>query len=186
MIIKLSPTRQERLGNMLRSNRHGATRVGKSGAGNSWLRTVHLQSSLLPAFMNSIHLRRNFNKRILALTGSGIVLVLLFFISPTRAQAQTVTSGPSFQVNAGFETRYQDGNWVPVQISIRNDGPDFSGTLSLTTPNPQFLAQSNPSSPSNYQVPITLANGAQKQVTMYVPLYFDVQSITVKFLDSSG
>src|SRR5579859_3039531 len=186
MIIKLSPTRQERLGNMLHSTRHGATRVGKSEAGNSWLYTVHLQGSLLPASMNSIHLRRSLNKRILAFAGSCIVLALLFFISPTRAQAQTVTSGPSFQVNAGFETRYQDGNWVPVQVSLRNDGPDFSGTLSLTTPNPQFPVQSNPSSLSNYQVPITLANGAQKQVTMYVPLYFDVQSITVKLVDSSG
>ena len=186
MIITLSLTRQERPGNMLHSNRHGAKRVGKSGAGNSWPRTVHLQGSLLSAFMKSIHLRRSFNKRIMTLAGPCIVLALLFFISPTRAQAQTVTSGPSFQVNAGFETRYQDGNWIPVQVSLRNDGPDFSGSLSLKTPNPQFMAQSNPSSPSNYQVPITLANGAQKQVTMYVPLYFDVQSVTVKLLDSSG
>lgn len=185
-IIKLSLTRQERLGNMLHSNRHGVERVGKSEAGNSWLRALNPQGSLTPAFMNSIHLWRSLNKRILALAGSCIVLALLFFFSPAQAQARTVTSGPSFQVKAGFETRYRDGNWVPVQVSIRNDSPDFNGTLSLETPTPQFLSQGNQGSPSNYQVPITLANGAQKQVTMYVPLYYDVQSVTVKLLDSNG
>jgi hypothetical protein len=100
--------------------------------------------------------------------------------------AREVTGGPTFRVNAGFETHYRDGNWVPVQVTLRNDGPDFSGTVSLITPTSQFLGSSTQGIPSNYQVSITLANGAQKQVTMYVPLYFDAQSVTVKLLDSSG
>ncbi len=136
--------------------------------------------------MTSIHGRRRCTKYILALAGSCFVLALLFFVSPTSAQAYVGTGrgGPSFQVNAGFDTHYRDGNWVPVQVTLRNDGPDFSGTLSLTAPTP--LGSSNQGVPLNYHVSITLANGAQKQVTMYVPLYFDVQSIVVKLLDSSG
>ena len=114
------------------------------------------------------------------------MLALLFLVFPTRAQARAVTSGPSFQVNAGFETRYRDGNWIPVQVTLHNDGPDFSGTLSLSAAAPQYLQPSNPGTPSNYQVPISLANGAQKQVTMYMPLYFDTQSATVKLFDSGG
>src|SRR5215469_3421883 len=97
------------------------------------------------------------------------------------------TSRPTMQVNAGFETRYQDGNWVPVQVALHNDGPDFSGTLSInaSTDNGAFIGSGIVSTPSHYQVPITLANGAQKQVTIYVPIYFDVQNVVVRLLDSS-
>src|SRR5436305_12165 len=137
-------------------------------------------------FMTGIHLRRSLKKHILSLFGSCLVLALLFLVFPTHALAHVITGGPTFQVNAGFESRYRDGNWVPVQVTLRNDGPDFSGTLSLTSPTPQYLQQNIQSTPSNYQVSITLANGAQKQVTMYVPIHFDVQSATVKLLNSSG
>ncbi len=134
--------------------------------------------------MNSIYVRRSCNKHILALAGSCFVLALFFFISPTSAQAKAVTGGPSFQVNAGFDTHYRDGSWVPVQVALHNDGPDFNGTLSLTAPTP--LGSGNQGIPLHYQVSFTLATGGQKQVTMYVPLYFDVQSVVVKLLDNNG
>src|SRR5260221_5170533 len=110
---------------------------------------------------------------LLAPAASCLVLVLLFLAFPAQGQAHTVTTGPSFELKAGFETRYRDGNWVPVQVTLRNGGPDFSGTLSLSASASQFLGQNNPTTPSNYQAPISLANGAQKQVTMYIPLYFN-------------
>src|SRR5260370_2062075 len=87
---------------------------------------------------------------------------------------------------AAFGTRYRDGNWVPVQVTLRNGGPDFSGTLSLSASASQFLGQNNPTTPSNYQAPISLANGAQKQVTMYIPLYFYESGVAVKLLDGGG
>ncbi len=126
------------------------------------------------------------NRHHLALAGCCLVFVLLILIAPTRAQAHAVRGGPSLQANAGFETRYRDENWVPVQVTLHNNGPDFSGTLSLSASSFQYLGQSNPSTPSNYQMPISLANGARKQVTMYVPLYFDAQSVAVNLLDGSG
>jgi len=126
------------------------------------------------------------NRHHLALAGCCLVFVLLILIAPTRAQAHAVKSGLALQAKAGFETRYRDENWVPVQVTLHNTGPDFSGTLSLSASSSQYLGQSNPSTPSNYQMPISLANGAQKQVTMYVPLYFDAQSVAVNLLDGSG
>src|SRR6266849_9452999 len=105
-----------------------------------------------------------------------------------QALAYTAKGGPTMQVNAGFETRYRDGNWVPVQVALHNDGPDFSGTLSINASayNGPYIGSGNLSTPTHYQVPITLANGAQKQVTIYVPIYFDVQSVVVRLLDSGG
>ncbi len=118
------------------------------------------------------------------LIASCLALALIFFVAP--AQARAATGGPSLQVNAGFETRYRDGNWVPVQVTLRNDGADFNGVLSLSAPVPQFLTQSNTLPTSAYQLPVALPNGTQKQVTLNIPLYYDVQSVTAKLLDGSG
>lgn len=185
---------------MLYGNLHRAARAGKPGAGlfaNPFLsfpspgKGENVRASHAPPG-GSRPLGLYFTRLskspgpLLALAGSCLVLALLFLAFPTQALARVVTAGPSFQVNAGFETRYRDGNWVPVQVALHNDGPDFSGKLSLSAAPPQFLQQNNSGTPSNYQAPISLANGAQKQVTLYVPLYYDEQGIVVKLLNSNG
>ena len=126
------------------------------------------------------------NKRIIALVTICFMIALINVAFHKQVLARERAGGPTFQVKAGFESHYRDGNWVPVQISLHNDGPDFNGVLSLMTPTPQFQLSGIQGIPSNYQVPISLANDAQKHVTMYLPLYFDVQNVTVKLLDSSG
>ena len=136
--------------------------------------------------MASRQSRQQLNKHIKALAAICFAIALINFAFPKQVLAHERTGEPTFQVKAGFESHYRDGNWVPVQITLRNDGPDFNGTLSLVTPTPQFQVSSNQGIPSNYQISITLANGTQKQVTMYLPLYFDAQNVTVKLLDSSG
>lgn len=122
-----------------------------------------------------------------------LVSVVAYFFFPASVSAHTVqagtamVSGPVFQVNAGFNSRYRDGSWVPIQISLSNTGPDFSGVLSIAAPSP-FGNPGN--SISTYKKSITLANGAQKQVTMYVPLNFgapgSTQSIKINLLDDNG
>src|SRR3989440_3164409 len=122
-----------------------------------------------------------------------LALMIAYFFFPASASAHTVQasaairSGPAFQVNAGLNARYRDGNWVPVQISLSNNGPDFSGMLSIAAPSP-FGGPGNLT--STYRKTITLANGAQKQVTMYVPLNFgapgSTQSIKINLLDDNG
>ena len=89
-------------------------------------------------------------------------------------------------MDAGFQTRYRDGNWVPVRVTLTNNGPDFSGTLSVSAVAPTFLGQDNTLSSSAYATAITLPQGSQKRVTLSLPLYYSVSSIIVKLLDSSG
>ena len=129
---------------------------------------------------------KQLNKRVIALAAICLAIASMCVVLPKNAWAHELTGVPMLQVKAGFESHYRNGNWIPVQITLRNDGPDFEGSLSLITPNPQFQLSSNQGIPSNYQISISLANGAQKQVIMYLPLYFDVQNVTVKLLNSSG
>jgi hypothetical protein len=124
-----------------------------------------------------------------------IATFLLFPAGASDASAHTLTaqansgSGPRFSVSAGFDTRYRDGNWVPVVVSLSNSGSDFNGTLSITA-TPSFNNTADSSTISNYQQPVNLANGAQKQITMYIPLSTGAsgttQNITINLLNSNG
>lgn len=119
------------------------------------------------------------------------LLALLMFPLTASAHPRSARSsgadGPRFSVNAGFDTRYRDGNWIPVVISLNNGGSDFNGTLSISTVSPYG---GNNSSTATYQVPVNLANGAQKQITMYIPLSTGAsgttQTIIVNLLDSNN
>jgi hypothetical protein len=113
-----------------------------------------------------------------------LALALIFIATPGRAHA--AGGGPSLQVNAGFGTRYRDENWIPVQVTLNNNSADFNGTLSLSPSLPLFLTQGNSVPTSSYQLPIALPNGTQKQVTLNIPLYYDVQSVVANLLDGSG
>ncbi len=98
----------------------------------------------------------------------------------------SASGAPTFQVDAGFQTRYRDGNWVPVRVTLSNNGADFSGSVSVSAIAPAYLGQSNTLSSSSYAAAISLAQGSQKRVTLSLPLYYDVQSIVVRLLDSGG
>jgi hypothetical protein len=123
----------------------------------------------------------------------GVFALLALLMFPLTAYAHTQTAraagadGPRFSVNAGFDTRYRDGNWIPVVISLNNGGSDFNGTLSISTVSP-YGGNNNPT--ATYQVPVNLANGAQKQITMYIPLSTGAsgttQAIIVNLLDSNN
>lgn len=93
----------------------------------------------------------------------GITWIVLQQSSPAQASDPGVT----FQAHIGFDGRYKDGAWVPVYISLSNSGQDFTGTLSVSPP-PSLTGSEWPT--TLYQSTISLPAGAQKQVTLYIPL----------------
>jgi hypothetical protein len=44
------------------------------------------------------------------------------------------TPGLSLAARAGFDGYYKEGSWVPVRITVANDGPDVRATLRLASP----------------------------------------------------
>ena len=114
-----------------------------------------------------------------------VLLAALAFATP--AQAATTTSSPNMNVNLGFDARYRDGNWIPVQVSLANNGPDFTGAVAVNVPSPYYT---NDRSTTTYEVPVALATGAQKQVTLYIPLALGISgsttNIDVNLIDSTG
>ncbi len=126
-----------------------------------------------------------------------IMLVLcffaLFFVIPSPVSAHSANraaDGPAItRVSIGFDEQYQDGNWVPVQVTLSNNGTDFSGKVSIQVPSSSYNIPGNATSTSIYQEPISLPPGSHKQVTLYIPLNLGTQGnrspITVDLLDSN-
>ncbi len=106
-------------------------------------------------------------------------LMLASFLLPARVSARTrptnstSTGKPTLQVVAGFDDYSRLGYWIPVQITLSNDGPDFKGVISATTYTSPLRSGSFVSSilPWSYQEPITLPHNTQQQINMYVPFY---------------
>lgn len=148
---------------------------------------------------NGQRLQPNLVRKMVIASCLAITIVLTYFFFPANASANTtytafttqratsVVNGPVLQVTAGFNARFRDGNWIPVQINLSNNGADFDGTISINAPIPY----NGPGTTSSvYSEPISLANGTQKQVIIDIPVNLggqgNVQDIHVNLLDSSG
>ena len=107
------------------------------------------------------------------------ILNIGLLLMPTKVSASS--SSPTMQINAGFGTYFRVGAWVPLYITLHNNGADFNGML--TTSNPEGLVWQDTYSmvPSSiYQQPITAPRGTQKQITLYLPI--TTQSTTVNII----
>ncbi|MDQ2887571.1 MAG: hypothetical protein M3Y39_15975 [Chloroflexota bacterium] len=120
-----------------------------------------------------------------------VTVLLAFFLFPLKASAQASSSlsRPTFTVNIGFSSRYRDGNWMPVRVSLHNDGPDFNGSISISVPSPS-ISSGKSSANLTYQQAVSLPTQSQKQVTLYVPISVGNQGstlpISVDLLDANN
>jgi len=80
---------------------------------------------------------------------------LLFVPSVAAQGAVTLTA------QAGFDAYYKEGYWIPIRVTLGNVGNDLNGQLRVAS------LRAN-GSKLEYIYPVSLANGARKEVTMYV------------------
>ncbi len=84
-----------------------------------------------------------------------VAFALLFVPSVAAQGAVTLTA------QAGFDAYYKEGYWIPIRVALTNSGNDLNGQL-------RVVALRANGSKLEYVYPVPLANGARKEVTMYV------------------
>jgi hypothetical protein len=84
-----------------------------------------------------------------------VALALLFVPSVAAQGAVTLTA------QAGFDAYYKEGYWTPIRVALNNVGNDLNGQL-------RVVAVRANGSKLEYIYPVPLANGARKEVTMYI------------------
>jgi hypothetical protein len=71
-------------------------------------------------------------------------------------------SGLTFAIHAGFDGYYKDGDWIPVRITVANDGPDLSGALRVSVPRNYGPAQ------TVFSRPVDLPTQSRREIFLYV------------------
>ncbi len=98
---------------------------------------------------------------------------------------------PTIQLSVGFGGDAKLDYWTPAWITVRNDGPDFTGMLSATT----YISPARSGtvigtvSPWRYSQPVYVPHGAQRQVSILVPFYeapSQPSGVIVMLSDSAG
>lgn len=119
----------------------------------------------------------------LALVAALVLSLAGVLAPPTSAKSATLAASKlTMQVSAGFNTRYRNGSWVPLYVTLYNNGADFSGMLAANSP-PSLIAQASFTivPVSSYRVPVTLPHGMQKQFTLYLPSIRSPASQTFRY-----
>lgn len=84
--------------------------------------------------------------------------LLLGALSP--AQAQSTAPGLELQAEAAFEGYLKYGEWVPVWVTLSNDGADLSGEV--------IIRVASSAGTIAYVAPVELPGGARKRLPIYV------------------
>ncbi len=81
--------------------------------------------------------------------------------APQPAEASQAATGVTLTVRAGFDGYYRDGQWTPIGVTVANDGPDVSATLSMRVPhdNTEVL----------YTRPVDLPTQSRREFFVYIP-----------------
>ena len=87
------------------------------------------------------------------------LLVMLIF-SSLPAAAAPASQSVLMQAEAAYQGNFKYGEWLPVWVSLENNGPNLEGEIQVSVQ--QDFNQ------ITYAVPVSLANGARKRLPVYV------------------
>lgn len=108
-----------------------------------------------------------------------VSLLLFISIAGTPSFAQN-NEQLTMLVDTGFDNFYHSGDWLPLQIQVRNDGAGLTGRLTVR---PETSGRAVNSA---FSVPIELPTGSDKTVFLYIQAQRPAQTIVVELIDDEG
>ncbi len=109
-----------------------------------------------------------------------LVFCLSIFPAIVPAQAQVEALVTLTVQDAGYDRAFRPEHWMPVRVRLRNNGDALSGLLTVR-PDTSGGAVAN-----SYSTPVTLPNGADQNVFLYVVPRVFSQQLRVELLDSAN
>lgn len=107
-----------------------------------------------------------------------LLLALLPASSPTHAQT---TTGLTLTAAAGFDGLFREQAWLPVSVSVTNNGPPVSGYVRIVVDETAFGSDQ-----VIYDLPIELPTQSSKRVTHYVFADTFRTTLDVSLVDEAG
>jgi hypothetical protein len=99
-------------------------------------------------------------------------LFSIFISIPTQAQD---ADGLKMTVEAGFDGQFKDGQWIPVRVTLENNGADLQGTV-------RVFYSDLASETDIYEYPLALPSISRKEVVVYVRAEGYNRALTIAFI----
>lgn len=114
----------------------------------------------------------------------GVILVIVFALlvigGPAHSARAAQSNAIHLSVDAAFSSHFREGYWIPLLISVSNDGPDVSGELRVVSGNTLGLTA------GGYATPVELPTQSSKQLFLYVSLEVAAQQVQVELATTGG
>src|SRR5262249_22391760 len=81
-------------------------------------------------------------------------------------------------IRAGFDGYYKEAQWLPVRITVANDGPDTQGTLRVTVPR-------NSGGDVTVTRAVDLPTQSRREVFLYIPTEGFLSTLQVSLNDGT-
>ncbi len=112
-----------------------------------------------------------------------LLIFAILWARPAAAQEddsgdEETAPGIALDVTAGMDQYYKENQWVPVQITVANNGPALEGVLRIRLGTDQ--------DGQTYTAPVSLPTQSNKRITMYVQLTTFTSRLAVQLLDEDG
>jgi hypothetical protein len=109
-----------------------------------------------------------------------LLAVTLLLAAPAAAQEEETAI--NLTAEAGYDGYYKGECWVPIQVTVANNGPAIEGALQVA------IGSNFPGAENQviYSSPISLATQSNKRVTLYVYLPAVTTSVSVQLVDGDG
>lgn len=104
----------------------------------------------------------------------------------TAAPAEQATSAAQMTVRAGFDGLGKVGGWLPVEIEVRNDGPDIDGELQIVVTDTTVSRGTYTRAPAVYTAPAVLPRRSHKRIMMEAELRATGQKLQARLVDAAG
>src|SRR5689334_2201170 len=89
-------------------------------------------------------------------------------------------------VRAGFDGLGKVGGWLPIEIEIRNDGPDIDGEIQLVATDTTTTRGTYTRAPVVYSAPAILPRRSHKQISLDAELRSTGQKITARLVEGDN
>src|SRR5215207_443859 len=104
----------------------------------------------------------------------------------TAAPAGQSSSAAQMTVRAGFDGLGKVGGWLPIEIDVRNDGPDIDGEIQIVVTDTSVSRGTYTRAPAVYTTPAILPRRSHKRIKLEAELRATGQKMQARLVEGGN